>query len=583
MARARDLRIGSPIGNPQPQSTSGTGPFMLRESKDLPPLPEYAHIQKQVSQSDSNTNGFVCRDAVLDGPPPPISSSFDSSAEGGPVHSIPYAMDAATSQRNHSWSPDYRITEDDVDISPPDSPIDQYNLYRVPSHHDVSPIEEDDVDPFADVKKPSPIPQTPEPRRNAAADSAPMEEHPRLDPPSNVPDRRSFEENRPSSPAGPKGATSSTNTRSGAGEPSRQTKPPIQKDKELPKELPPPRVPWKGASGRTPMVPPIQTKFTKGAKKMAPSGNEERSNPATVFAGFQSTVTTTITAEPQAHNNPKTQRPSRGKDSGSSPVTSKPLPAIDTSSAGRIIGNKISATIRNPRAIQSSDLQSKNQSQQPTHREGLDVKYGLRGRQAVSPSPSPTPPDAPSSTSAQVDTTSSTPARPEVARKDNSSPDNSDTAPSNPTPSIMARSRPVPSAINSAKSTTRKPIPSQSETEKKTENKDDSLPSKSVDIQQRIDSMEARRRELAIRKENINTIIYELTKVIKPSSLACDFATREEVKRTVASLNAELDDIRKEDHELGMKVVRAYRKRDELDAYEASTLWVRRVTTDELR
>lgn len=147
----------------------------------------------------------------------------------------------------------------------------------------------------------------------------------------------------------------------------------------------------------------------------------------------------------------------------------------------------------------------------------------------------------------------------------------------------MARSRPVPSAINSAKSTTRKPIPSQSETDKETDSKDNSLPSKSADIQQRINSMEARRRELAIRRENINTIIYELTKVIKPSSVACDFATREEVKRTVASLNAELDDIRKEDHELGMKVVRAYRKRDELDAYEASTLWVRRVTTDELR
>lgn len=509
-----------------------------------------------------------------------MSSSFESSADGGPVHPTPFAMDATASQRNRSWSPEYRISDSDVDISPPDSPIDQYNLYSVPSHHDVSPIEEDDVDPFADVqKKPS---QTPGPRRNVAGDSMPTEDHAESYHPSNVPDRRSFEETRPANPPGSRVTASSTDSRFRAGETPHQAPSSIQKDKELPKELPPPRVPWKGASGRTPIVPPIQTKFTRNFRRMSHAQHEEPSNPATVVAGFQSTVTTTITAEPQAHSNPKPQRrPSRGKQSGSSPATSKPLPAIDSSSFGRITGNKISATIKHPRGVQSSDLPSENQSQQSTHREALDVKYGLRSRYATSPSP--TPPEATSSPPAQVDTTSSAPAQPDVNRKDVSSPDKSDTQPSNQSPSIMARSRPVPSAINSAKSTTRKPIPSQSETDKETDSKDNSLPSKSADIQQRINSMEARRRELAIRRENINTIIYELTKVIKPSSVACDFATREEVKRTVASLNAELDDIRKEDHELGMKVVRAYRKRDELDAYEASTLWVRRVTTDELR
>jgi septal ring factor EnvC (AmiA/AmiB activator) len=98
--------------------------------------------------------------------------------------------------------------------------------------------------------------------------------------------------------------------------------------------------------------------------------------------------------------------------------------------------------------------------------------------------------------------------------------------------------------------------------------------------QGRIDMLEAKRNELVRRKANINTMINELTQVIQPSSIAYDMAAREEVKKTVASLNSELADIQKEEHEVGLKLLRAWKKRDDNDFYgSSSSLWVKRVTS----
>jgi hypothetical protein len=141
--------------------------------------------------------------------------------------------------------------------------------------------------------------------------------------------------------------------------------------------------------------------------------------------------------------------------------------------------------------------------------------------------------------------------------------------------SIMERKRPITSATTSAKSTIRKAISSPTDVTSK------SLPQgpPEIQVQSRIKSLEARQKELAVRKANINTIIYELTQVIQPSSVAYDMATRDEVKRTVTSLNNELDDIKREEHDIGVKLIRAWKKRDELDEYEPTGLWVKRVTS----
>ena len=97
--------------------------------------------------------------------------------------------------------------------------------------------------------------------------------------------------------------------------------------------------------------------------------------------------------------------------------------------------------------------------------------------------------------------------------------------------------------------------------------------------QRRVDNLESRRRQLSLRKESIKTMLHELTEVIQPSSIAYDMATRDEVKKTVSSLKSELDDIGKEDHEIGLKLVRLYKNLNNVSEFEQSSLWVKRITS----
>lgn len=145
--------------------------------------------------------------------------------------------------------------------------------------------------------------------------------------------------------------------------------------------------------------------------------------------------------------------------------------------------------------------------------------------------------------------------------------------------SIMSRKRPViPSGMIAGKKPTRKPTPSQASKELTSKPLPDCPPEKQAES--RIEALEARREALARRMGNIDTIIHELTQVIQPSSIAYDIAVRDEVKRTVSSLNNELADIKREDHEIGLTLFRAYKKRDDNGAYGSSTsFWVKRVTS----
>ncbi|KAK2738020.1 hypothetical protein FQN57_007286 [Myotisia sp. PD_48] len=158
----------------------------------------------------------------------------------------------------------------------------------------------------------------------------------------------------------------------------------------------------------------------------------------------------------------------------------------------------------------------------------------------------------------------SPPSSPDPVSADNNAP---------PVPDISARMQ----ALSAKGSALRKPTPSQiDESTRKT------LPRSPPEMKagNRIDEMEAKLKDLSRRKANVGTIINELTQVIQPSSVAYDLATKSEVNKTVQSLNNELADIKKDEHDIGLKLLRAYKKRDESDIYESgSGLWIKRVTS----
>ncbi|KAL2796876.1 hypothetical protein BJX66DRAFT_323741 [Aspergillus keveii] len=306
---------------------------------------------------------------------------------------------------------------------------------------------------------------------------------------------------------------------------------------------PAPREPWKGPSGRDPIITPIQEKLRNGSSSrlhLSRSNDRlrEMDTPSPI-AGIipSSTVITTITAGEDIHQEPNTYDAPEAEDNASA-VSSAP-PRVDLGS-----GSELNVRLADLR-IAGDDVNA------PTSRFSVTT-YDPTEVGSLTPSPrhsiSPSPPPSIIETASQSS---------EYAR------------------SIMSRARPVPSAIAPGKRPTRKPTPSEVLSSK-------ALPPNPAEMtaEGRIEMLEAKRSDLLRRRTNINTIIHELTQVIQPSSVAYDMAARDEVKKTVASLNNELAEIKREEHEIGLKLLRAWKKREEEDFYGQSTsLWVKRVTS----
>ncbi|KAL9068645.1 MAG: hypothetical protein Q9161_006083 [Pseudevernia consocians] len=149
--------------------------------------------------------------------------------------------------------------------------------------------------------------------------------------------------------------------------------------------------------------------------------------------------------------------------------------------------------------------------------------------------------------------------------------------------SILNRKRPVPPAgISNLKAIARKPTPSELGTPKQVpEGKRKSLPKSPPEAEatSRIASLQAKLDSLRQRRNNLQTIIHELTNVVQPSSIAYDMASRQEIRRTVDNLSGELAEVVKDEHETGLKLHRALKRDDKFAAYEPTSIWVRRVTS----
>ena len=140
--------------------------------------------------------------------------------------------------------------------------------------------------------------------------------------------------------------------------------------------------------------------------------------------------------------------------------------------------------------------------------------------------------------------------------------------------SVLNRRRPIQTAayLPRSQNPSRKPTPSERDLK--------SLPPMPADetAVDRVTLLEAKVSGLSKRKANIHTMIHELTNVIQPSSIAYDNATRQEIKKTVESLQIESSAVAKEIHDTGLKLHRAMKKRDDAASFEPTGLWVRRVT-----
>ncbi|PSS00660.1 hypothetical protein BD289DRAFT_479351 [Coniella lustricola] len=97
----------------------------------------------------------------------------------------------------------------------------------------------------------------------------------------------------------------------------------------------------------------------------------------------------------------------------------------------------------------------------------------------------------------------------------------------------------------------------------------------------RIAQLTSQLEDLANRRMNINRAIKQMTEMMPKDNLIMPDEVRkkrEVEKRKIEELRGKLSDIQGEEHDLGMKLHRAYKKLDKQTEYEPTTLWVRRAT-----
>lgn len=160
--------------------------------------------------------------------------------------------------------------------------------------------------------------------------------------------------------------------------------------------------------------------------------------------------------------------------------------------------------------------------------------------------------------------------------------------------SIMNRTRPVPSssnfpppALSSKMSTIRKPVaaptfdqPKLSPTSSVTPTISKALPrtpqeSSASDL---IESLNAQLDDLFTQRSNIQKVIRDILETQPQNPLVSDLKSRKEADKKLQGLKDDLAEITRQEHELGLRLHRAYKKRERVEGAAPTALWIRRIT-----
>jgi hypothetical protein len=163
--------------------------------------------------------------------------------------------------------------------------------------------------------------------------------------------------------------------------------------------------------------------------------------------------------------------------------------------------------------------------------------------------------------------------------------------------SIIPRKRPVPSytdstpymnssaAYSNASVVSRKPVPAadrnRSASMASTPSLGKSLPQcpPELEASDKITTLEARLDDLSRRKRNINKIKAALADLLRRNGVAYDVRKRKEVETKLKNLDDEMSEVTQEEHEVGLRLHRAQKKKDrEENNLEPTSLWIKRVT-----
>lgn len=155
---------------------------------------------------------------------------------------------------------------------------------------------------------------------------------------------------------------------------------------------------------------------------------------------------------------------------------------------------------------------------------------------------------------------------------------------------LLTRRRPRNDSIDSLKATTRKPMTSptagasyagsrMSTSTRASIFKDLPKPPPELASKDRISTLQARNDDLTRRRLNLEKSIHQMTELMPQDGVTGrEKERRGEEKRRVEALKQDLSDVKQEEHDVGLRLHRAYKREAENAAFEPTSLWVRRVT-----
>ena len=84
--------------------------------------------------------------------------------------------------------------------------------------------------------------------------------------------------------------------------------------------------------------------------------------------------------------------------------------------------------------------------------------------------------------------------------------------------------------------------------------------------------------DLKVRRNNVYRLLNDLNNMAPPNPMVTDFKRMRIVEQRKKDFEGELAEIKREEHDVGLKLHRAWRKRESADPGSESALWVRTVT-----
>jgi hypothetical protein len=106
------------------------------------------------------------------------------------------------------------------------------------------------------------------------------------------------------------------------------------------------------------------------------------------------------------------------------------------------------------------------------------------------------------------------------------------------------------------------------------------LPPTSLTAADHIAVLESQMEDLRIRRSNVYRLLSDLNNAAPPNPLITDFKRARIVEQRKRGFEDELSEIKREEYEVGMRLHRAWKKREREDPNQAgSAIWVRRVTS----